>query len=140
MEYRKIINLLENTANKPTRFRTKNWVEINDRSRRMYNINSQIRLKTSMLRSSLSDYSDAYILIKGAYCVKSAQIRSFFCSVLSCIQTEHREIRIWRDAEYLSVFSQNLGKYGLEKTPYLVTFHTVNNNSSKDCSSWTNRK
>ena len=140
MEYRKIINLLENTANKPTRFRTKNWVEINDRSRRMYNTNSQIRLKTSMLRSSLSDYGDAYILIKGAYCVKSVQIRSFFCSVLSCIQTEHREIRIWRDAEYLSVFSQNLGKYGLEKTPYLVTFHTVNNNSSKDCSSWANRK
>ena len=26
---------------------------------------------------------------------------------------------------YLSVFSPNAGKYGPEKTPYLVTFHAV---------------
>ena len=30
MEYKKIINLLENKPNQPTKFRTKNWVEIND--------------------------------------------------------------------------------------------------------------
>ena len=29
MEYQKIINLLENTPNQPSKFRTKNWVEIN---------------------------------------------------------------------------------------------------------------
>ena len=29
MEYQKIINLLDNTPNQPTKFRTKNWVEIN---------------------------------------------------------------------------------------------------------------
>ena len=32
---------------------------------------------------------------------------------------------IRRDTEYLSVFSQNAGKYGPEKTPYLETFHEV---------------
>ena len=33
MEYQKI-NLLDNTPNQPTQFRTKNWVEINDGARR----------------------------------------------------------------------------------------------------------
>ena len=44
---------------------TKNWVEINDESRGTYNVNSQIKFKTTMLRSSLCDYSDVYILVKG---------------------------------------------------------------------------
>ena len=65
MEYQKIINLLDNTPNQPTKFRTKQWVEINDKLRGTYNTNSQIRFKTSILRSSLCDYSDAYILVKG---------------------------------------------------------------------------
>ena len=65
MEYEKIISLLKNTPNQTTKFRTKNWVEINDDSRGTYNTNSQIRYKTSMLRSSLCDYSEAYILVSG---------------------------------------------------------------------------
>ena len=59
MEYQKIINLLENTPNQLTKFITKNWVEKNDDSCGTYNTNSQIKFKTSMLRSSLYDYSDA---------------------------------------------------------------------------------
>ena len=62
MEYQKIINLLDNTTNQTTEFRTKNWVEINDELRKTYNEDNQIRFKTSVLRSSLCDYSDAYIL------------------------------------------------------------------------------
>ena len=61
MEYQKIINLLDNTTNQPSKFRTKNWVEINDDSRGTYNTNSQIKFKTSRLNSSLCDYSDEYI-------------------------------------------------------------------------------
>ena len=45
MEYQKIINLLDNTLNQPTKFRTKNWIEINDDSRGLHNINRQINLK-----------------------------------------------------------------------------------------------
>ena len=67
MEYQKIINLLDNTPNQPTKFRTKNWVEINDESLGTYNTNSQIRFKTSMLRTGLYDFNDAYILVKGNY-------------------------------------------------------------------------
>ena len=65
MEYQKIANLLDNTSNQPSKFRTKNWVEINDEAEGTYSPNKQIKFKTSMLRSSLCDYSDAYILVKG---------------------------------------------------------------------------
>ena len=65
MEYQKIANLLDSASNKPSKFRTKNWVEINDDIRGEYSPNKQIRFQTSMLRSSLCDYSDAYVLVKG---------------------------------------------------------------------------
>ena len=65
MEYQKITNLLDSALNQPSKFRTKNWVETNDESRGTYSFNRQIIFKTSMLRSSLCYYSDAYILVKG---------------------------------------------------------------------------
>ena len=65
MKYQKIANLLDNTSNQPSKFRTKNWVETNDDVRGIYSPNKQIRFKASMLRSSLCDYSDAHILAKG---------------------------------------------------------------------------
>ena len=65
MEYQKIINLLDNASNQSSKFRTKNWVEISDESRGTHNVNSQIKFKTTMLKSSLCDHSDAYILVKG---------------------------------------------------------------------------
>ena len=71
MEYQKTINLLDNTKNQPTKFRTKNCIEINDESRGTYNKDSQIRFKTSMLRSSLCNYSDAYILVKRTIIVEN---------------------------------------------------------------------
>ena len=72
MEYQKIINLLDNTPNQLSKFRTKNWIEINDQSRGVYNTNSDIRFKTTMLKSSLCDYSDAYILVKGTITITGA--------------------------------------------------------------------
>ena len=66
MEYQKIINLLDNTPNQPSNFRTKNWTEINYSSG-TYSTNGQIKFKSSMLKSSLCNYSDAYILFKGTF-------------------------------------------------------------------------
>ena len=57
--------MLGNAPNQLYRFRTKNSIEINDQSRGVYNTNSEIRFKTIMLKPSLCDYSDAYILVKG---------------------------------------------------------------------------
>ena len=65
MEYQKIANLIGDTSNQPYKFKTRNLVEINDESRGVYNVNSQIKFKTTMLKSSLCDYSDEYILVKG---------------------------------------------------------------------------
>ena len=70
MEYQKTASLVENdvapsASNKSSLFRTRNWVKINDDIRGVYSPNKEIRLKTAMLRSSLHDYSDAYIFVKG---------------------------------------------------------------------------
>ena len=73
MEYQKIRNLLDSSSNQPSKFRTKNWVEINDDSRGTYSVNKQINLKTPMLRSSLCDCSDAYILAKGNISVNNTE-------------------------------------------------------------------
>ena len=66
-------NLLDNASNQPSKFRTKNWVEINDESREGYNTGSHIRFKTAMLKSSLCDYADAYILIEGTITIAGAR-------------------------------------------------------------------
>ena len=64
MEYQKIANLLDNASNQPSRFRTTNWVEINDDSIGTYT-DADITFKTTMLKSDLCDYADAYIFVKG---------------------------------------------------------------------------
>ena len=72
MEYQKIANSIDdNTLNQPSKFRTRNWIEINDESRGAYNVNSQIKFKTTMLKSSLCDYKNAYILVKGTITVNN---------------------------------------------------------------------
>ena len=68
MEYQKITNLLVTKSDEVPRFITKKWVEVHDQSGSAddrYKPNKQIRFKTSMLRSDLCDYSDAYIVVKG---------------------------------------------------------------------------
>ena len=76
MKYQKIINLLENTPNQPSKFRTKSWVEVNYESCGTYNVNNQIKFKTSMLRSSLCDYRHAYILVCATITVPNSSSRS----------------------------------------------------------------
>ena len=76
MEYQKKANLLDNVSNQPSKFRTRNWVEINDNARGNYFSTKQIRFKTSMLRSSLCDYGDAYKLLKGNITVNNTAAKS----------------------------------------------------------------
>ena len=64
-------NLLDDASNQPSKCKTENCVEINDESRGTYNVNSQIKFKTTMLKSSLCDYGDAYILVKGTITVNN---------------------------------------------------------------------
>ena len=64
--------MIDEASNQPSKFKTKNWVKINDELRGTYNVNSQIKFKTTMLKSSLCDYSDAYILAKGTITITIA--------------------------------------------------------------------
>ena len=57
--------MLNDESNKPSKFTTRNWIEINDEAKGTYSHNKQIKFKTAILRSSLCDYGDAYILVKG---------------------------------------------------------------------------
>ena len=61
MEHHKISKLLNDSI--VSKFVTKKWVEVNDLLSAQYSVNKSIRFKTSMLRSDLCDYSDAYILL-----------------------------------------------------------------------------
>ena len=65
MEYQKIVNLFDNASDQSSKFRTRNWIEINDQSRGSYNTNSDIRFKITILKSSLCESSDAYIFVTG---------------------------------------------------------------------------
>ena len=67
MEFQKIVNFIGATSDNkdlPT-FVTKKWIEVYDQSEGNSNVNQEIRIKTSMLRSDLCDFSDAYIFVKG---------------------------------------------------------------------------
>ena len=72
MEFQKITNFLDVTSDNEDlpKFVTKKWIEVYDQSEGNYNVNKEIRIKTSMLRSDLCDFSDAYIVVKGNIIVK----------------------------------------------------------------------
>ena len=74
MEYQKITNLLGTKLDEIPRFITIKWTNVYDQSGSAddrYKPSKQIRFKTSMLRSDLCDYSDAYIVVKGTITVRS---------------------------------------------------------------------
>ena len=64
MEYQKTINLLENTPNRPSKFRTKICVDMNDNVRGKYNINIQTEYNTAILKFSLCNFIGGYIPVK----------------------------------------------------------------------------
>ena len=67
MEFQKIANFLDITSDNKDlpKFVTKKWIEVYDQSEKNFDVNKKIRIKTSMLRSDLCNFSDAYIVLKG---------------------------------------------------------------------------
>ena len=72
MEFQKIVNFLDTTSDDKDlpRFVTKKWIEVYDQSEKNCSPNKEIRIKTSMLRSDLCDFSDAYIVVEGTITLK----------------------------------------------------------------------
>ena len=68
MVYQKIINVLDDATNQPSKFKTRNWIEINDESKGKDD-NSNIRFKMYMIRSNFCHYSDVFILVIGTITV-----------------------------------------------------------------------
>ena len=69
MEYQKIANLLDTTSDNVSRFATKKWIEVHDQLGGNCSVNTEIRIKTPVLRADLCDYCDAYIVVKGVVTV-----------------------------------------------------------------------
>ena len=148
MEYQKIANLLDSASNQPSKFKTKNWVRINDDIRGAYSPNKQIRFKTAMLISSLCDYSDAYIIVKGNIsvnntagagdAVKSTNKKVIFknyAPFTNCIskinntQTDNAEyIDIVMPMYNLIGYSNNYSKTSGILWQYCIDISAVNNN------------
>ena len=67
MEFQKVVNFLDTIPDDKDlpRFVTKKWIDVYDQSEKNHNPNKKVRIKTSMLRLDLCDFSDAYIVVEG---------------------------------------------------------------------------
>ena len=90
MEHQKIINLVNKASNRPSKFRTKNWVKRNYDSPGTYNTNSQIRFETTRFKSSLWDYRHAYIFVTGT---------------VAAPNNRDKEVNIWKIKQRSRCFS-----------------------------------
>ena len=74
MEFQKIVNIVDTTSDDKDlpRFVTKKWIEVYDQSEGIYDVNKEIRTKTSIWKSDLCSFSDAYIVVKGDITIGAA--------------------------------------------------------------------
>ena len=100
MELNKINNLLGPAHNKVPRFITKKWIEVQSQSGNTYNTSKPIRFKTSMLRSDLWDYSDAYVWVKGKIIVTNENENANF----------NKELTLKNNAPFISCISKIYGE------------------------------
>ena len=73
METQKIINLLNDSSNEESKFATKKWYIIDSQiTKGKYKQGDTIKFETETIKSSLWDYSDAFILVTGNITVSAA--------------------------------------------------------------------
>ena len=65
MEIQKNVNLLNGFDNENSKFATKKWYIIDSESNGNYSHHNPIKFLTKSIKSSLSDYSNVYILVTG---------------------------------------------------------------------------
>ena len=101
MKFNKINNLLGPTHDEVPRFITKNRIEVQSQSGSTYNTSKPIKFETSMIRSDLCDYSDAYVWVKGKITVTDPNGNANFnkeltlkknAPLISCISKINNEL------------------------------------------------
>ena len=96
MEFNKINNLLGPAHDEVPRFITKKWIEVQSQSGSTYNASKPTRFKTSVLRSDLYDYSDAYVWVKGKITVTNPNDNANF----------NKELTLKNNAPFISCISK----------------------------------
>ena len=80
METQKIINLLNDSSNEESKFATKKWYVIDSQTTKgKYKQGDTIKFETETIKSSLCDYSDAFILVTGNITVTAANNTDVAC-------------------------------------------------------------
>ena len=100
MEFNKINNLLGPAHDKVPRFITTKWIEVQSQSGSTYNTRKPIRFKTSMFRSDLCDYSDAYVWVKGKITVTNENDNANF----------NKELTLKNNTPFISCISKINGE------------------------------
>ena len=100
MEFNKINNLLGPAHDKVPKFISKKWIEVQNQSGNTYNTSKPIRFKTSMLRSDLCSYSDAYVWVKGKITVTNPNDNANF----------NKELTLKNNAPFISCISKINGE------------------------------
>ena len=100
MEFNNINKLLGPAHDKVPRFITKKWIEVQSQSGNTYNTSKPIRFKTSMLRSDLCDYSDAYVWVKGKITVTNPNDNDNF----------NKELTLKNNAPFISCIAKINGE------------------------------
>ena len=96
MEFSKINNLLGPSHDKVGRFITKKWIEVQSQSENTYNTSKPIRFKTSMFRSDICDYSDAFVWVKGKITVTNPNDNANF----------NKELTLKNNSPFISCISK----------------------------------
>ena len=100
MEFNKFNNLLGPAHDKVPRFIIKKWIEVQSQSGNTYNTSKPIRFKTSLLRSDLCDYYDAYVWVKGTITVTDSNNKANF----------DRKLTLKNNAPFISCISKINGE------------------------------
>ena len=96
METQKIINLLNDSSNEESKFDTKNWCVIDSQTTKgNYKQGDTIKFETGSIKSSLCDYSDAFILVTGDIAVNAGNntgVAFKICAPFSTCKTEINDV------------------------------------------------
>ena len=103
MEFQKLANFLDTTPDDKDlpRFFTKKWIEVYDQLKENYSVEKEIWIKTSILRSDLCDFSDAYIVGKGDILLKAIvvpinEIKTLNLKAMHHLSTAFQKLMVYK--------------------------------------------